>query len=376
MNILWLAHRDIKNPRAGGAERTIYEVGRRLVREGHKVTLLTSGFAGGSKTENIEGMKVLRYGHLAAVHLVMPYFIFRGGYDVVINDLGHAIPWPSTFMWKGKRIVFFRHLHARSLPGQVNPFLAKIITAIEKTYPLIYGNTPFVTESSTSRNDLVNLSIKAENITLIPPGVDSEKFKPGKKTDYPSMVYFGGVRDYKRPEVSIYLAHELFMVFPQIRLFFVGEGTGIVRLKRLVSELGIESNVQFMGRLDEDDLVDTVSKSWINIHSSVTEGWGYSVIEASSAGTPTVAFDVPGISDSIRNGYNGLKVENGNIHDLLDAALQILVNPLQWWVSSREVALEYSWDETVRSWERLIREVGDGNTTLFPSNVSSTEGQH
>ena len=119
-----------------------------------------------------------------------------------------------------------------------------------------------------------------------------------------------------------------------------------------------------------------MSKSWINIHSSVTEGWGYSVIEASSAGTPTVAFDVPGISDSIRNGYNGLKVENGNIHDLLDAALQILVNPLQWWVSSREVALEYSWDETVRSWERLIREVGDGNTTLFPSNVSSTEGQH
>jgi glycosyltransferase involved in cell wall biosynthesis len=206
--------------------------------------------------------------------------------------------------------------------------------------------------------------------------VDSEKFKPGKKTDYPSMVYFGGVRDYKRPEVSIYLAHELSVVFPQIRLFFIGEGTGIVRLKRLVSGLGIESNVQFMGRLDEDDLADTVSKSWINIHSSVTEGWGLSVVEASSAGTPTVAYDVPGISDSIQNGYNGLKVENGNIHDLLDAALQILVNPLQWWVSSREVALEYSWDETVRSWERLIHEVIGGNASSFPRNVKSTEGQH
>jgi hypothetical protein len=159
MNILWLAHRDIKNPRAGGAERTIHEVGRRLVREGHTVTLLTSGFAKGSKTENIEGVKVLRYGHLVAVHLVVPYFIFRGGYDVVINDLGHAIPWPSTLVRKGKRIVFFRHLHARSLPGQVNPFLAKIITAIEKTYPIIYSSTPFVTESLTSRNDLVSLSI-------------------------------------------------------------------------------------------------------------------------------------------------------------------------------------------------------------------------
>ena len=30
MKILWFAHRDIKHPSAGGAERTIYEVGRRL----------------------------------------------------------------------------------------------------------------------------------------------------------------------------------------------------------------------------------------------------------------------------------------------------------------------------------------------------------
>lgn len=376
MHILWLAHRDIKNPRAGGAERTIYEVGRRLVGKGHTVTLVTSGFAGGSKTDNIEGIKILRYGHLAAVHLIVPYFMIRGGYDVVINDLGHAIPWPSTFIRKGKRIVFFRHLHARSLPGQVNPLMARIITAVEKTYPLIYSNTPFVTESSTSRDDLVRLAMKTENITLIPPGVDNEKFKPGKKTDYPSMVYFGGVRNYKRPEVSIYLAYELSRVFPQIRLFFVGEGSGIARLKRLVTDLGIESNVQFMGRLDEADLADTVSKSWINIHSSVTEGWGLSVMEASSAGTPTVAYDVPGISDSIRYGRNGLKVENGNIQDLLDATLQILDKPLQWWVLSREVALEYSWDETVRSWERLIQEVGGGEASMLASSVSSTEGQH
>ena len=44
MKILWLAHRDPLNPRAGGAERIIYEVGRRLVvkgiSEGFNVTVI------------------------------------------------------------------------------------------------------------------------------------------------------------------------------------------------------------------------------------------------------------------------------------------------------------------------------------------------
>ena len=259
MRILWLAHRDMKNPKAGGAERTILEVGRRLVKDGHEVTLLSGGFKGCNKVDKIDGINVLRYGRKIGVHLVVPILLLKNGYDLVINDLGHAVPWPSTFLEKGKRVVFFRHLHARSLPGQVNPIFAKIITAVEKTYPIIYRDTPFVTESSTSRNDLLKMSIRGENIEVIPPGVDHERFKPGEKTEFPSLVYFGGMREYKRPEVSIYLTYELSKVFPDIRLYFVGDGQGIEKVKRLTSELGIESNVQFMGKLEDDILASTVT---------------------------------------------------------------------------------------------------------------------
>ena len=376
MRILWLAHRDMKNPKAGGAERTILEVGRRLVKDGHELTLLSGGFKGCNKVDKIDGISVIRYGRKIGIHLVVPILLIKNSYDLVINDLGHAVPWPSTFLEKGKRVVFFRHLHARSLPGQVNPILAKIITAVEKTYPIIYRDTPFVTESSTSRNDLLKMSIKGENIEVIPPGVDHERFKPGEKTEFPSLVYFGGMREYKRPEVSIYLTYELSKIFPDIRLYFVGDGQGIEKVKRLTSELGIESNVQFMGKLEDDILASTVTESWINIHSSVTEGWAYSVLESASAGTPTVAYDVPGISDSIRNGKNGIKVKDGNLHDLLDAALMILEDPLQWWVSSHEVAEEYGWNETVRSWEKLVHGFGSENHFLMGENLKPIESEH
>ncbi|MHB1813160.1 MAG: glycosyltransferase family 4 protein [Thermoplasmataceae archaeon] len=357
MKILWLAHRDMQNPRAGGAERTIYEVGSRLVKDGHEITLLTGGFRGSSRLETVDGIRVVRYGEKALVHLAVPIFLIRFRYDLVVNDLGHAVPWPSTFLVRKKRVIFFRHLHARSLPGQVNSMLARVISALEKLYPIIYRNAPFVTESTTSRDDLIELSISDENITLIPPGVDHDRFKPGRKTEFPSMVYFGGLRKYKRPEVSIYLIYELVKVIPTTRLYFVGDGLGLEKLKNLVRSLGIEDRVDFMGRLDEVTLADTVRKSWVNIHSAVCEGWAYSVFEASSAGTPSVAYDVPGISDSIVNGRNGIKVKDGNIHDMLDATLEILEDPLPWWLKSRELALEYSWEQTVRAWESLMNEI-------------------
>ena len=44
MKVLWLAHRDPKNPRAGGAERIIYEVGIRLTKDGHQVSVLAGGW--------------------------------------------------------------------------------------------------------------------------------------------------------------------------------------------------------------------------------------------------------------------------------------------------------------------------------------------
>ena len=92
---------------------------------------------------------------------------------------------------------------------------------------------------------------------------------------------------------------------------------------------------------------------------NVTEGWGLSILEASAAGTPTVAYGVPGVRDAVEDGLNGMKVEDGNRDALADAAFSILKNPERWWSSSVEVAKKYSWDKTAELWEKLITEITD-----------------
>jgi len=357
LKILWLAHRDPLNPKAGGAERTIYEVCTRLAKKGHKVTLLTGGWKGCSVRDSLDGIVISRYGKNMGPHLALPIFLLKTKYDIVVNDLGHAVPWILPTLLSKHNIVFFRHLHARSLPGQVNPLLAKIITSVEKCYFLIYRNTHFVTESSTSHADLKNLGINEELIHIIPPGVNRDLFKPAGKTALPTIVYFGGMRRYKRPEESVYLLKILLGELEALKLIIVGTGPQLLLVKNILKDMNMQNYVTFTGRLDNKDLSRVVASSWLNIHTSITEGWGYSILEASSAGTPTVAYNVPGVVDTIENGINGLKVKDGDRYALANAALEILRSPQRWWSSSIDFARKYSWDKTAEMWDNLIHKI-------------------
>ena len=367
MKILWLAHRDPINPRAGGAERIIYEVGMRLVRNGNHVSILTGGWKNCKKEEYLNGIHIMRYGYRVGPHIALPVHLIKNRYDIIIADLGHAVPWVSPILFRRKTIVSFLHLHARSLPGQVGRLLAYSITAVEKLYFIIYNKSHFVTISNTSIDDLKNLGIKSENISLINPGVNSELFRPSMKTEYPSLVYFGGMRPYKRPEESLYLLKDLRKKISGIKLTMIGDGPSKHDLESLCAELGLRDNVSFAGRISDAEVAEIVASSWLNIHSSVTEGWGISIIEAASAGTPTIAFKVPGVSDSVENGYNGITVEDGNRMSMFDAALEIMRDPKKWWSSSVEVAKKYSWDKTAELWETLVKEIaGEDNSKQTP----------
>ena len=357
MRIIWLAHRDPINPRSGGAEKTIYEVCTRLSSNGYEINLLTSGWKGCKSTENLHGIRIQRIGRNIAPHLALPLILLKNKYDIVVNDLGHAVPWLSPTILNKHNLVFFRHLHAKSLPGQVNLLLAKVITAIERCYFIIYHNTIFVTESTTSKNDLIKLGIKDYKIIMNPPGVDLNLFHPTNKTKYPSLVYFGGLRKYKRPQEVLYLLSSLLNKIKSIKLFIIGTGPEEQNMKKLANELNIQNYVEFKGRISNEELSNIVASSWLNVHTSVTEGWGLSILEASSSGTPTVAYDVPGVTDSVEEGLNGIKVKDANRKALSDAAFSILNDPKKWWLSSVEVGKKYSWNKTAEMWEKMINEI-------------------
>ncbi len=357
IKLLWLAHRDPMHPNAGGAERTIMELCSRLAGMRFEVVVLTAGQSYNKNTEYLKGFKIKRFGNSLLIHFFVPLFILKNKPDIIIDDLGHAIPWPSTSLLRKRTIVFFRHLHARSLPGQVNKVIAYFITAVEKCYFIIYPHNKFVTESTTSVEDLLHLGIDEKNILQIPPGIDLKLYKKIKKTVDPTIVYFGGMRRYKRPAEIIHVFNDLAVKIHTLKLIMIGTGPELKSLRELANTYGLNDRITFAGRVNDEVLASKVSESWLNLHTSITEGWGYSITEASAAGTPTVAYSVPGVKDAIEDGINGIKVKDGDRKALAEAALKILSSPETWWDSSAKVIEKYSWDKTAQNWENLINVV-------------------
>jgi glycosyltransferase involved in cell wall biosynthesis len=358
MKVAWLSHRDLRHPRAGGAERTVFEVGRRLVARGHEVSVVTSSWRGARPREEISGIHFLRAPGNVALHLAaIPLLEGQVRPDVVVEDLAHVIPWFGPWPSALRRAAFFRHLHSRTLRGQVSHPAAALLARVERAYPTIFSKTPFIVESEQSRSDLVSLGVRENLISRIPPGVDHSFFSPGLKAADPLLLYFGGLRDYKRPQHSISAFATASKDLPRARLAIVGAGPALALCIRTASRLGVASKVDFYGRLNAEDLRNLIRQSWVNIHCSVAEGWGYSILEASSVGVPTAAYDVPGVRETVLPEINGLLAPDGDSEQLASAVVELAMYRERYAASARAWAVGFDWEHCVTSWELRIRDL-------------------
>jgi glycosyltransferase involved in cell wall biosynthesis len=170
------------------------------------------------------------------------------------------------------------------------------------------------------------------------------------------MVYFGGFRDYKRPWIPVELYCRFKDEIPHLRLVMIGNGPSLPRIQVMLRSGGL-TNVEMVGRVSDERLASLVSSAWLNVHCSVSEGWGYSILESAAAGTPTVAYAVPGVSETVQGDRNGITVRDGDFDALASAARTILLDHEKWIVRSREFAEQFTWQEAASKWESHLQAV-------------------
>lgn len=90
---------------------------------------------------------------------------------------------------------------------------------------------------------------------------------------------------------------------PQLRLFIAGDGEDEAMLRRLCKELDVTDRVTFCGWVSP---VEPFFRSMdINLLSSVSETFPYSILEGICAGCATITSDVGGMPELIDTGENG-----------------------------------------------------------------------
>ncbi|MEM0154824.1 MAG: glycosyltransferase family 4 protein [Methanothrix sp.] len=357
--LLWLNHRDIMHRMSGGAERSIAEIGSRLSRMGFSVNLYSVNDGTLKDSDYFKGIKIHRARSNIAAHISVPRVIRSVKPDVIIDDMAHAVPWFSSVFSNIPVVVYFRHMHARTIYGQLPFPQASAIKLIEKMYGKIYRDSTFVTESNSSEADLARLGIPKERIRIILPGVDHKRFKPTLKSENPSMIYFSGMRDYKRPWLAVSALSEARKKTPGVTLNVVGKGPSVQKVTEF-AKAEKKKSIIFHGRVAEKSLPQLISESWVNLNFSVAEGFGYSILEAASCGTPTIALDAYGVTETVEK-YGFGKVIS-SMEEFGDAYSSIIENIEKYAKDVRKRSMKFSWERCANEWAKLLRRAAyEGN---------------
>jgi len=107
-----------------------------------------------------------------------------------------------------------------------------------------------------------------------------------------------------------------------IKLLLIGEGKYKEKLIEIVKELGIGKNVIFTGY--KKNIAELMALMDVFVLTSLREGLPKVLVEAAATGIPSAAFDVDGVSEIIKDGYNGFLVQPKNIEDLTDKIIQYI----------------------------------------------------
>ncbi len=223
---------------------------------------------------------------------------------------------------------------ATNMGNPIKRFLTKFILPFLMS--IIYHKADsIVCVSKGVAKDLSQIIGNSDKIKVIYNPIDNEhilslaKEKVGSvwfdNSSVPVILAVGRLIKAKDYPTLIGAFHEV-LKKRSVRLAIIGRGEEKEILENIVNNLGISSNVVFLGF--QDNPYKYMASATIFVLSSIREGFPNVLIETMACGTPAISTNCKsGPNEIIENGRNGLLVPVGNEEALANAIIKLLDNP-------------------------------------------------
>ncbi len=240
-------------------------------------------------------------------------FFDLSGYDLVISD---SASFAKGVITKPKTLhIGYCHTPTRYLWSDTHQYIneLKYNKYIKKIVFLILNYVRIWDRQAADRVDLFIANSKTvrkrikkyykRNSTVIYPPVDTERFNLSYEFVDDNLrrenYFLVGCRlaPYKRVDIVI----EAFKKNPERKLKIFGDGVDMKRLKEIAAGA---PNIEFLGRVDDDNLVKLYGNCRAFIHPQ-EEDFGITAVEAMAAGAPIIAYRKGGATETIVEGETG-----------------------------------------------------------------------
>lgn len=231
-----------------------------------------------------------------------------------------------------------------------------------------------IANSDFTRRQLLELGVQATRISLISPGVDTQRFRPNLPTD--KIRSYLGIQDGQRLILSVGRLSrrkgfdQVIRSIPLLikegidaRYALIGIGEDRDYLSGLAQEHGIADRVHLLGHVPTEDLPLWYNACDVFIMPNReidgdTEGFGMVFLEAAACGKPAIAGDAGGTGAAVQNGVTGYLVKGEDVEKIADTLKNLLINDalrIRMGQAGFERAhSEFSWDAVSSKTAELI----------------------
>ena len=231
-----------------------------------------------------------------------------------------------------------------------------------------------IANSEYTLEEMVKLGVRRETITLIYPGVETERFRPGLpcedlkqsislQTGQKLILSVGRLVRRKGFDQVIRSLPELVKQSIDVHYALIGIGEDWDYLSELAKELGVSERLHLLGHVSPEDLprwynacdVFVMANREIN---GDTEGFGMVFLEAAACGKPAIAGDAGGTAAAVVDGETGLRID-GHREELVTSALCAVLNDAVFAARLADAGLarartEFSWDSVANKTRSLV----------------------
>jgi glycosyltransferase involved in cell wall biosynthesis len=362
VKVVHLAFEDHRRPGSGGGGLRTFEINRRLA-EFHDITVVTARYPGARR--RVEEGVVYRplgwnlgyFGSVVTYFLLLPFFVAVQRADLIVEDFAAPIssalvplftrvPTVAVVQWLFAR-ERSRHYH---LPLFL---LEKLGVRLHRRFVAV---SSYIAEQLRAANQQARIDVVPAGVAT-PPDMGLTDVTSGR------VLYLGRLEWAPKGLDLLLECFGQLTAMPEVRLVLAGEGPDGVRVREAARHSGVGDRVDMLGWVSGPAKWKLLASAAVVVIPSRHESFGLVAAEASSIGTPVVAFDLPSLREILADA-GGLLVTPYDTAALAAALERVLTDPLLRAMlaeQGRRQADRFDWDLAALAHDRVYRAaVGEG----------------
>jgi glycosyltransferase involved in cell wall biosynthesis len=370
----------------GGPVQCTRNISKRLLRNGHEVTVYTTDACDISSNTRIkEGSALIDGVRIFYFHNILKTkgFFISPGIVPVLRKNAENFDIVHLHEYRTFQNLVFKYLRRRNVPyvlslhGELEFRQEPSDTAfLRKQFDRALGRrllkdaSKILALTQFEAEQLARRGIGKEKISIVPNAIDPEDFSNLPEKGYfrrkfrlkneKIVLYVGRICEMKGLD-SLIRAFSLLEIQGNLKLVLAGPDVGIKRsLQKLASSLNLGDRILFTGGLNRTQVLAAFNDATVTVYASAQEGFPIVPLESGIMGKPVIVSRHPSMS-FVKRGEFGLAVDYGDIAQLKEALERVLTDEeLALRLSEngkRFVLNNFTWDKIGRDVESVYREV-------------------